>query len=82
MGPEASGSECLHRTVEVPAVSTKAQSQDRHLVHGHGAFPVVLPTEPSQAQAPGRGAPGMNESSALPISHEADRQGFPLSAAR
>lgn len=32
------GLECLHPTVEGPAVSAKAQGQDRHLVCGHRAF--------------------------------------------
>lgn len=55
---------------EVPAVSTKAQGQDRYLVRGHGAFLMFLPTEPHKAaQAPGRGAPGHEcvPDSALPI---------------
>lgn len=65
-GPEASGLECLHRTAEVPAVSTKAQGQDRHLGHGHGAFLTFLPTKPHKAaQGPGRGALGMNVSQTL-----------------
>lgn len=81
-GPEASGLECLHRTVEVPAVSTKAQGQDRHLGRGHRAFLTFLPTKPHKAaQGPGRGALGMNVSQTLLCPSAELQMDFPPSAA-